>query len=219
MTFPTFENETIQWRSDKHVIGIDEVGRGCFAGPLYVGAVVFPNNMQNDLIDQILQNKINDSKLVSEKRREKLAEYIKKTALICTVIGISVEDINSVGIGGAGKVGMEHAARQTLSKLGHLASNVHILTDAFKINAVEFPNQTPIIHGDRISISIAAASIIAKVARDRYMTELSKSFPKYEWHKNKGYGTTTHRNAIQSFGVTPHHRTAFVKTTLMKATC
>lgn len=213
MTYPDFSYEIPHWNDDKYVIGIDEVGRGAFAGPMYIGAVVFPNKMQDNLLNEIMQNKINDSKLLSNKRRETLAEFIKKTALLSHIISIPVEDINKIGIGKAGRIGMEHISRRVIAKLGHLASH-HILTDAFEINRDEFPSQTPIVRGDSLSISIAAASIIAKVARDRHMTELSISFPEYGWDRNKGYGTAHHRKAIRASGPTIHHRTDFIRSSI-----
>ena len=213
MAFPTFIHELKHWKDNKFVIGIDEVGRGAFAGPMYIGGVIFPNNMQNDLLDEILQNGINDSKLLSKKRREVLTEYIKKTALFCTVTSISVEDINKIGVGKAGKLGFEYDSRTLTVKLAaeNPPNTTHILTDAFEIDKYEFPNQTPLVHGDRLSITIAAASIIAKVARDRHMEELSKKFPEYKWEENKGYGTSSHREALVKFGKTIHHRKDFIR--------
>lgn len=213
MAFPTFIHESRHWKDNNFVIGIDEVGRGAFAGPMYIGGVIFPNNMQEILIDEILQNGINDSKLLSKKRREILTEYIKKTALFCSITSISVEDIEKFGVGKAGKSGFEHTVRTLNSKLTNNAalSQSHILTDAFEIDRNEFPNQTPLIHGDRLSITIAAASIIAKVARDRHMEELSNKFPEYKWEDNKGYGTSSHREALKKFGKTIHHRRDFVR--------
>lgn len=214
MTYPDFSYEIPHWQDQKFVIGIDEVGRGAFAGPMYIGAVIFPNNMQDNLVNEILSNRINDSKLLSIKRREELAKFIKKTALLSHIISIPVEDINKIGIGKSGRMGMEHISRKVIAKLGNSGTHFHILTDAFEINRDEFPNQTPIIRGDSLSISIAAASIIAKVARDRYMTELSSSFPEYGWDKNKGYGTSLHRKAIRASGPTIHHRTDFIRSSI-----
>lgn len=213
MQLPTFFYESTLWKDGSYVIGVDEVGRGSFAGPLYVGGVIFPNNMQENLIYEILQNKINDSKLLSKKRRETLSEYIKKTALFCAITSISVEDIDTVGVGKAGKAGFEHTVRTLNSKLKKNTSpfQSHVLTDAFEIDRKEFPNQTPLVHGDRISITIAAASIIAKVARDKYMDELSTKHPEYKWEENKGYGTSSHREALKKFGKTIHHRRDFIR--------
>ena len=213
MLLPTFIHESTLWKDDNYVIGIDEVGRGAFAGPMYIGGVIFPKNMQDNLVNEILQNKINDSKLLTKKRREVLTDYIKKTALFCTITSISVEDIDKVGVGKAGKAGFEHTVRNLNSKLtkNSTSPQSHILTDAFEIDRKEFPHQTPLVHGDRISISIAAASIIAKVARDRHMEELSKEFPEYKWDENKGYGTSSHRETIKKFGKTIHHRRDFVR--------
>lgn len=211
MTYPDFSFENPHWNNDKLVIGIDEVGRGAFAGPLYVGAVIFPNNMHKDLVEEIIRNRINDSKLLSIKRREALAEFIKKTALSYHIASISVEDINKIGVGRAGKQGMEYVARKLKAKLDSETSSFHVLTDAFEIDQNEFPDQTPIIRGDSLSISIAAASIIAKVARDRHMEELASDYPRYEWNKNKGYGTRAHREALTKYGSTSHHRHDFIR--------
>lgn len=218
MTFPDFSHELTHWHNGYYVVGTDEVGRGAFAGPLYVGAVIFPNNMQEDLIYEIKQNKINDSKLLSSNRRQTLAEFIKKIALSYHIAGISVEDINKIGVGRAGKIGMEYASRRAISKLKDAQAEFHILTDAFEIDRNEFPNQTPLVRGDRLSITIAAASILAKVARDQHMIELSTLYPGYEWEKNKGYGTLFHRKKLIESGPTPHHRYDFIQSTISSAT-
>lgn len=206
MAFPNFELETKLWQKDFSIIGIDEVGRGAFAGPVTVGGVVFNPKLNNTDREYILSFGINDSKKLSSKKREFLSTLIYENAIFYNLIFIDVATINKIGIGKATFLGM----RKVVKNLSQKISNPYVLVDAFTIPDVALP-QKGIIHGDSLSISIAAASIIAKTKRDSLMQDLSKDFEKYGWEDNKGYGTLKHRQAISEFGLTKHHRIDFCK--------
>jgi len=197
MTFPTFDQEKQFWkRGVNFVAGVDEVGRGCFAGPVVAAAVIFSKNFSG--IDGV-----NDSKLLTPARRELLAEEIKKKALAFSIAEISVEVINKAGIGKA----TQRAFHKAVAGLSQIPD--HILIDAFYITALAKARQTPIVHGDTKSVSIAAASIIAKVYRDQRMRELHKKYEVYDFFTNKGYGTKKHQEAIKKYGLSALHRKSF----------
>lgn len=197
MVFPTLRIEEKLWKSGySHICGLDEVGRGCFAGPVVVGAVIFPPDVN-------LPAGIADSKLLKPETREKLAEEIKKVALYWSVGEISVKDIDQNGIGDA-----------TQRAFGKAVENLPInpdmcLIDAFYIKYLPEDKQRAIKNGDTICASISAASIIAKVYRDGLMEKLDKQFPEYCFGKHKGYGTKLHQQAIKKHGLTRIHRKSF----------
>lgn len=199
------------WKKGFTVIGIDEVGRGAFAGPVCVGGVVFPQSLNSKKKEYLLSLGINDSKKLSPKKRESLARIIKEECLDYSVSFIDVSTINKVGIGKATFMAMENVAKTINYKLK--TTNSFLLIDAFEIPGVLFP-QEGIVRGDSLSISIAAASIIAKVERDKLMVELGLKFPNYGFEKHKGYGTLYHREAIKKHGQTEHHRKDFCKKTI-----
>jgi ribonuclease HII len=208
---PHLEFEKKHWQNDCLVLGIDEVGRGAFAGPLVVGGAIFSKCCDNSEVDNLIKSGINDSKKLSEKKRENLYSFIKNSALFTTTVFIPVAVINKIGIAHATHVAMQ----QVVFNATQLVDKFFVLTDAFEI-----PNMTqnifgqlPIVHGDEISISIAAASIIAKVERDRYMKKLAQKYPDYGFEKHVGYGTAAHRRAIQTLGPTKIHRLDFIKKT------
>lgn len=203
--FPDFTYEKELWDQQHTVIGIDEVGRGAFAGPVGVGGVVFRPNLTSDELDSLLSLGINDSKKLTAKKRQELSLKIKKLAYAYHIALIPVEVINEIGVGKATFLGMAEVAKKLSSKV----TNPYLLIDAFEIPG--FTNQKGIIRGDCLSISIAAASIIAKVERDMLMDKLGASFPKYGFAKHKGYGTLFHRQALQEFGSCMHHRNDFVR--------
>lgn len=203
---PNFSYEIPLWGKGMTVIGIDEVGRGAFAGPVAVGGVVFSPNLIGSDIDHLLSLGINDSKKITAKKREELNLTIKELAAAWHISFISVERINETGIGKATFEGM----KEVVNTLKLKARNPYLLIDAFKIPEIAVP-QMGIIRGDSLSISIAAASIIAKVERDRLMAELGKKYLHYAWEKNKGYGTLIHRKAIAKYGQTSHHRVDFCR--------
>ena len=193
------EIETDLWSKNiNNICGIDEVGRGCLAGPVYSAAVVLDQNTNFESKDF---NQINDSKKLSEKKREKLFDYIidisKFGIGICTV-----EEIDHLGIQEAVKVSMIRAVESLEIQPDHL------LIDNMKLE-LDIP-QTSIIKGDQISKSISSASIIAKVSRDNLMkNQISNNYPMYKFEKNKGYGTKEHMDAIKTFGITKQHRKSF----------
>lgn len=177
------------------VCGIDEVGRGPLAGPVVTGAVILPKD------SKILY--LNDSKQLSEKKREELYDVIMNEA-VATAIGInSPERIDEINILQA----TYEAMREAVSKLDPQPDV--LLNDAVTIPGIQI-KQVPIIKGDAKSVSIAAASIIAKVTRDRMMVEYDKIYPEYGFAKNKGYGSAEHIEALKKYGKTPIHRNTFI---------
>lgn len=194
---PTFDYESKLWNQGlRYITGVDEVGRGCFAGPVVAAAVILPSNFN-------ATDKINDSKKLSPKIRRELSKIIKEHAVAFSIAEVSVQIINNVGIGKAAQIAFFNAVKS----LGKTPE--HILIDAFAIEALPKHNQTAIIHGDSLSISIAAASIIAKVYRDELMEQLHKQYEMYDFFTNKGYGTKKHRDAIRQYGLCDMHRTSF----------
>ncbi len=177
------------------ICGIDEVGRGPLAGPVVAGAVILPKDCD------ILY--INDSKQLSEKKREELYHIIKEKAVSCAVGMASPERIDEINILQA----TYEAMREAVGKLDPQPDL--LLNDAVTIPAVTIP-QVPIIKGDAKSISIGAASIYAKVTRDRLMTEYDKVFPEYGFAANKGYGSAAHIEALKKYGPSPIHRKSFI---------
>lgn len=178
------------------ICGIDEVGRGPLAGPVVAGAVILPKNCD------ILY--INDSKQLSEKKREELYDVIMEKAIACGIGYATPERIDEINILQA----TYEAMRQAIANLG--VKPQVLLNDAVTIPQVDV-KQVPIIKGDAKSISIGAASIIAKVTRDRLMVEYDKVFPGYDFAGNKGYGSAAHIEALKEKGPTPIHRRSFIK--------
>ena len=187
-----FEKE---YSDHQAICGIDEVGRGPFAGPVVAGAVILPKD------HPILY--LNDSKKLSEKKREELYEVILKEA-VATGIGMAsparIDEINIL--------------QATYEAMRMAISNLSVQPDLLLNDAVTIPEieimQIPIIKGDAKSVSIAAASILAKVTRDRLMVEFEKVFPGYDFASNKGYGTKAHIEGLKKLGPTPIHRMSFI---------
>ncbi|WHY03481.1 ribonuclease HII [Neobacillus sp. DY30] len=177
----------------KNIAGVDEVGRGPLAGPVVAAAVILPMDFYLPGID--------DSKKISEKKRNEYDEIIRREALAVSVSIIDAAEIDSVNIYEATKKAMM-AAIASLD----LQPEV-LLIDAIKLETPFMVES--IIKGDAKSVSIAAASIIAKVARDRLMVEISTQYPQYGFQQNMGYGTKEHIQAIQMYGITPYHRKSF----------
>lgn len=185
-----------KYREYEYICGIDEVGRGPLAGPVVAGAVILPRDCR------ILY--INDSKQLSEKKREELYDIIMSTAVAYAVGYATPERIDEINILQATYEAMREA-------VGKLTSRPDILlNDAVKIPGINIP-QVPIIKGDAKSITIGAASIIAKVTRDRLMREYDKVFPQFDFAGNKGYGSASHIEALQKYGPTPIHRRSFIR--------
>lgn len=189
------------------IAGIDEAGRGPLAGPVVVACVVMPK-------DSMIEG-VNDSKKVAEKKREKLYEQIIEEALGYGVGIISQEEIDRINILNATKEGLTTAIKEMEEDLKEKQRGFDkpeiILVDALtKIDTDHIPYRS-IIKGDAKSYSIAAASIIAKVTRDRIMREWAEVYPMYGFEKHKGYGTAAHIAAIKEYGLCPLHRRSFVK--------
>ena len=188
-----------KYASFSYICGIDEVGRGPLAGPVVAGAVILPRDCR------ILY--LNDSKQLSEKKREELYELIMENAVSTGLGFVSPERIDEINILQA----TYEAMRQAIGKLEKEPDL--LLNDAVTIPGVEI-RQVPIIKGDAKSVSIAAASIIAKVTRDRLMVQYDEIYPEYGFASNKGYGAAAHLEALKKYGPTPIHRRSFLKNLL-----
>ena len=185
-----------KYADKEYICGIDEVGRGPLAGPVVAGAVILPKNCD------ILY--INDSKKLTAKMREELAEEIFDKAICAKTAVVSPQTIDDINILQA----TYEAMRKAISELSPQPDL--LLNDAVNIPGVDIP-QVAIIKGDAKSISIGAASIIAKVTRDAMMVEYDKLYPQYDFASNKGYGSAKHIEAIKKYGPCPIHRKSFIK--------
>lgn len=175
--------------------GTDEAGRGCLAGPVTAAAVILPSNFTSD--------RLNDSKKLSLKVRLELKEKIEQEAVAFAVAHVFPEEIDQINILNASIKAM-HLALAQLQIVPE-----HILVDGNRFHPyADIPHQC-MIKGDGRFLNIAAASVLAKTARDAYMANLHKDFQAYQWDKNKGYPTRAHREAIQKWGSNPHHRKSF----------
>jgi len=176
------------------IAGVDEVGRGCLAGPVFAAAVILNKNINT--------NEIKDSKKIPFKKRVLLSNYIKKNSVYA--IGSSaVKEIDKINILNASLLSMSRA----IKKLKHKPSIVYI-DGLFAPKNLKIKCKT-FIKGDEKIVSIAAASIVAKVARDLFMIKLGRKYPNYKWNKNFGYGTNYHIQSLKKYGVTNHHRKKF----------
>jgi ribonuclease HII len=179
------------------VAGVDEAGCGPWAGPVIAAAVMFFE------YNQQLWGNINDSKKLTAQKREHCFEVLTNSASLVYGIGsASVEEIDSLNIGNATRLSVERAIAALPIQ------PEHVLIDGVRKPSINIP-LTMIVKGDSLCLSIAAASIIAKVTRDRIMTDLAKNYPMYYWSRNAGYGTALHQEALKNYGVTPHHRKSF----------
>ncbi len=188
-----FENKYSDY---DYICGVDEVGRGCLAGPVAAGAVILPKNCD------ILY--INDSKKLSPKKREELSKIIVKKAVATKVSLVSPEVIDDINI-----------LQATYRAMNKAISELMVKPDLLLVDAVKIPDndikQVAIVKGDSKSISIGAASIVAKVYRDSLMDEYDKLFPEYDFKSNKGYGTQKHIDALKLYGPCPIHRKTFIE--------
>lgn len=191
-----YEKEYAQYT---HICGIDEVGRGPLAGPVVACAVVLPKDVT------ILY--LNDSKKLSEKKRELLYDEIMEKAVAVGIGAVGPARVDEINILQATYEAMRRAIEDLTGKLGKAPDL--LLNDAVTIPEVDIP-QVPIIKGDAKSISIAAASIVAKVTRDHLMVEYDQVLPGYDFAKNKGYGTKAHIAGLKKLGPTPIHRKTFI---------
>jgi ribonuclease HII len=180
---------------NKLIAGCDEAGRGCLAGPVVAAAVILPNNFQNKML--------NDSKLLSEKKRDLLRKVIEKQAT-CWALGIvSPAEIDKINILNASFLAMHRAIKKLYVEPEFL------IIDGNRFNPYQSINHECIIKGDGKYLVIAAASVLAKTYRDDIMKKLADEFPDYNWQNNKGYPTKQHRNAIKKIGISKHHRKSF----------
>lgn len=180
----------------KAVCGVDEAGRGPLAGPVFAAAVILPENCEID--------GLNDSKKLSEKKREALFDVIKEKAISWSVASVDEKVIDEINILQATYLAMKNAVE------GLDAPADYALIDGNRMPPIEIKGET-VIKGDAKSMSIAAASILAKVSRDRFMLELDKNYPQYQFAKHKGYGTKLHYEMLTEHGVSPCHRMSFLK--------
>jgi ribonuclease HII len=190
--------ERAYWAKDILVAGLDEAGAGPLAGPIYAACVMLDPDRTDELIG------VDDSKRLSEPQRTELAERIKEHAILWCVASASVEEIDRINILQAGLLAM----RRALDGISDKLPPHHLLLDARRLPDIDIP-QSVLIKGDSLSLSIAAASILAKVERDAYMAEAGREYPAYGFEKHKGYSTKEHMDALRKHGVTPLHRRSF----------
>ena len=175
--------------------GCDEAGRGCLAGPVFAAAVILPPDFSND--------KLNDSKQLTEKQRYQLRDVIMREAAAYAVAKLDAPQIDEINILNASIKSMHLALDQL---------KVHpefIIVDGNRFKPYNDVKYQTIVKGDGKYLSIAAASVLAKTFRDDFMLQIDKEFPQYNWAKNKGYPTADHREAIKKYGITPYHRRSF----------
>ena len=200
MNWLEFE-EAAKARGFQHICGVDEAGRGPLAGPVCAAAVILP---ENTIIEGV-----NDSKKLSEKKREALFDVIRNTAVAYCVAYASVEEIEELNILNATMLAMKRAVE-----------GLEVPADYAMIDGNRLPDLSIgaeyIIKGDARSMSIASASILAKVSRDRLMYEYAKEYPQYAFDKHKGYGTKVHKAALLEYGPCPYHRMSFLRKILPK---
>lgn len=188
-----YEN-LLRERGYKYICGVDEVGRGPLAGPVTCTAIIMD---LDDLIDGV-----NDSKKVSKNKREKLFDQILAKSIACSTVSYDEKKIDEMNILNATKECMKEAI-MSLSVKPDI-----VIVDALQL---DIPIETfGIVHGDALSYSIGAASIIAKVTRDRFMTKMAEIYPQYDFEHNMGYGTAKHISALKEFGPSPIHRRTFI---------
>ena len=183
-----------KYKNKKLIAGVDEVGRGSLVGPVYAAAVI--------LNKKINKKKLKDSKKLTKEKRENLYKYIKKNSL-WSIGSASTKEIEKLNILNASLLAMTRAIKKLKQK------PKLVLIDGNKIPKINNYNLKNIIKGDEKIPEISAASIIAKVSRDRLVSKMSKNFIEYSWDKNCGYGTKDHLKAIKKFGITKHHRKKF----------
>ncbi|NLZ24372.1 ribonuclease HII [Candidatus Dojkabacteria bacterium] len=201
MQLPDTKLEEKLWaRGIKYVVGIDEAGRGSLAGPVCAGAVVLDRDTELNIL-------VRDSKQMSKKNREKAYEYIISNSLASGVHMISSARIDSIGIQDAVKEAMEGALYEVEKMLGNKVQ--YIIVDGINVMSIPGYSMYKIKEGDVKHYSISAASILAKVTRDRYMESIAQKYPEYCFEKHKGYGTKYHTDAIKKHGPCKIHRKTF----------
>lgn len=178
------------------ICGVDEAGRGPLAGPVYAAAVILPR-------DAVIEG-LNDSKKLTEKKREALFDVITERALSCGIASATVEEIEELNILNATFLAMNRAIAK-LDPTPELA-----LIDGNRSTGIAMPSRC-VVKGDSRCADIAAASILAKVSRDRYMLTLAEKYPQYHFEQHKGYGTKLHYEALREYGPSPEHRPSFLR--------
>jgi ribonuclease HII len=198
MITPDFSEERARWTKGFHfVAGIDEAGRGPLAGPVVAAAVILPVEFQSDWLHLVA-----DSKVLTATRRELLYDRLYKEAVSVGVGVINVTTIDMVGIAKATRLAMKMAVKQLEP------APEYLLVDYFRLPEVRLP-QKGVLNGDSICVSIASASIVAKVTRDRLMVKYDKKYPGYRFADHKGYGTRGHLECLKLLGACPIHRRSF----------
>ncbi len=191
----------IENRDGSYLAGVDEAGRGPLAGPVFAAAVILP--------DDVIIEGINDSKKLSEKKREQLFDVICEKALAYSIYSVDEKRIDEINI-----------LQATFEAMRGAVDNLSIKPDCAFIDGDKTPGlnipTATVVKGDSKSMSIAAASILAKVSRDRYITEMAEKYPGYGFEKHKGYGTKAHYEAIEGLGICEIHRKSFLKKVLNK---
>lgn len=195
MEWLEFENQAYD-EGFNIVCGVDEAGRGPLAGPVFAAAVILPKGY-------VIEG-VNDSKKLSEKKREMLFDKIKDEALAYSIASASQEEIDEINI-----------LQATFLAMRRAVNGLKIKPDIALIDGNKTPGldicEKAVVKGDAKSANIAAASILAKVSRDRYMIEMAKTYPEYQFEKHKGYGTKLHYEMIEKYGISPIHRRTFLK--------
>lgn len=179
------------------VAGVDEAGRGACCGPISIAACILPAELENTGLDRLT-----DSKKLTERTRERLYDVIRDVAVAYSIIHISAEDIDRFGIQHANVSGMRRAVAALEVQPGY------VLTDAVKVPGLPMPH-LPVVKGDLMAKCISAASVLAKVSRDRVLRTLDEEFPGYGLASHKGYGTKAHMDAVSLHGGTPYHRYSY----------
>lgn len=198
MQLPTLEFEQALWESGKlRVAGVDEVGRGAFCASVVAAAVIFEPDVDTTGLEEA-----RDSKTLSAAQRERLNHVIRQKALAFGIGAASPAEIDRLNIRRATALAMQRALRQ-------IGPVDHLLVDGHRVPELGLENQTALVKGDSRSLSIACASIVAKVCRDHLLRRLALRYPGYGWEHNAGYGTAEHQTALAQKGVTPHHRRSF----------
>jgi ribonuclease HII len=191
------------------IVGVDEVGIGCLAGPVVAAATILPTVPARSKLAKSLA-KLNDSKKLNHETRKELSLLLHDHAYY-SIASASVEEIDEINILQAGLLAMKRAVSDLMAKVFHISPNIIVLVDGNKKIPHHEIEQICIIQGDAQSASIAAASVIAKVFRDEWMQNLALEHPHYLWHSNKGYGSSAHRQAIAEHGLSIWHRRSFTK--------
>jgi len=202
--YPSLEFEKILWKDGfKYVAGVDEAGRGALAGPVAAAAVVFPPDPS---LLQTLDG-VRDSKLMTPQERETWAPRIQATAVAWGIGFASAEEIDALGIVPATKLAATRALSVILATPTHSHPD-YLITDYLVFPEIENP-QTALIKGDQISLSVSAASVLAKTSRDAYMREIDSRYPGYFFSQHKGYGTRLHLQSLEMLGMCAIHRKTF----------